>query len=96
LAEPPPIPRGDPGPCQLPSEGVRRHRYPRDALTYLTHHVGNRLDRAEAEAFLDSAPAMLDLFEREGIAAFTLALTWAISRGANPCRGASQVAQFRA
>jgi succinate dehydrogenase/fumarate reductase flavoprotein subunit len=48
-----------------------------DALAYLTHHVGNRLDRAKAEAFVDSAPAMLDRFEREGIAAFTLALTWA-------------------
>jgi succinate dehydrogenase/fumarate reductase flavoprotein subunit len=48
-----------------------------DALTYLTHHVGNRLDRANAEAFLDSAPAMLDLFEREGIVSYTLAPTWA-------------------
>jgi glycine/D-amino acid oxidase-like deaminating enzyme len=59
-----------------------------DALTYLTHHVGNRLDRAKAEAFLDSAPAMLELFEREGIAAFTLALTWADYHPDEP--GASQ------
>ena len=59
-----------------------------DALTYLTHHVGNRLDRARAEAFLDSAPAMLELFEREGIAAFTLALTWADYHPDEP--GASQ------
>jgi len=48
-----------------------------DALTYLTHHVGNTLDRAKAEAFVDNAPAMLDRFEREGFAAFTLAPTWA-------------------
>src|SRR5262245_4172043 len=32
------------------------------ALTYLTHHVGNRLDHASAEAFLDNGPAMVDLF----------------------------------
>ena len=30
-----------------------------DALIYLTHHVGNRLNRAKAEAFLDNAPAMI-------------------------------------
>jgi len=59
-----------------------------DALAYLTHHVGNRLDRARAEAFLDSAPAMLDLFEREGIAAFTLATSWADYHPDEP--GASQ------
>jgi succinate dehydrogenase/fumarate reductase flavoprotein subunit len=59
-----------------------------DALTYLTHHIGNRLDRAKAEAFLDSALPMLDLFEREGIAAFTLALTWADYHPDEP--GASQ------
>ena len=59
-----------------------------DALAYLTHHVGNRLDRAKAEAFVDSAPAMLDRFEREGIAAFTLALTWADYHPDEP--GASQ------
>jgi succinate dehydrogenase/fumarate reductase flavoprotein subunit len=48
-----------------------------DALAYLTHHVGNRLDRARAEAFVENAPRMLDLFEREGFAAFTLAPAWA-------------------
>ncbi|MBR0777928.1 FAD-dependent oxidoreductase [Bradyrhizobium diazoefficiens] len=47
-----------------------------DALAYLAHHVGNRLERAKAEAFVDNAPAMLDQFEREGIAAFTLVQTW--------------------
>ena len=36
------------------------------ALTYLAAHVGNRLDRAKAEAFVDNAPAMLDAFERQG------------------------------
>jgi succinate dehydrogenase/fumarate reductase flavoprotein subunit len=48
-----------------------------DALTYLSHHVGNRLDRAKAEAFLDNGPAMLDLFEREGFVSYSPALTWA-------------------
>jgi succinate dehydrogenase/fumarate reductase flavoprotein subunit len=57
-------------------------------LSYLTHHVGNKLDRANAEAFLDSAPAMLDLFEREGIVSCTLAPTWADYYGDEP--GASQ------
>jgi len=47
------------------------------ALDYLAHHVGNRLDRAKAEAFLDNAPAMLDCFAREGFAAFSLVPTWA-------------------
>lgn len=47
-----------------------------DALTYLTHHVGNRLDRRQAEAFLDNGPAMLELFEREGFVSFSPALTW--------------------
>ena len=59
-----------------------------DALRYLTHHVGNRLDRARAEAFVENAPRMLDLFEREGIAAFTLAPTWADYHPDEP--GASQ------
>jgi hypothetical protein len=60
-----------------PSEAAGVTDTREDALTYLTHHVGNRLDRAKAEAFVDSTPTMLDRFEREGIAAFTLALTWA-------------------
>src|SRR5205085_159671 len=47
------------------------------ALAYLTHHVGNRLDRAIAQAFLAHAPAMLDAFERHGFVAYTLAPTWA-------------------
>ena len=58
------------------------------ALTYLTHHVGNRLDRAKAEAFLDNAPAMLDLFQREGFVAYTAAPTWADYHPDEP--GASQ------
>ncbi len=58
------------------------------ALTYLAHHVGNRLDRAKAEAYVDSAPAMLDLFEREGFVAYTLAPTWADYHPDEP--GASQ------
>jgi succinate dehydrogenase/fumarate reductase flavoprotein subunit len=59
-----------------------------DALTYLTHHVGNRLDRAKAEAFLDNGPAMLDLFEREGLFSYSPALTWADYHPDEP--GASQ------
>jgi hypothetical protein len=43
----------------------------------LAHHVGNRLDRAKAEAFLDNAPALLDCFAREGFAVFSLVPTWA-------------------
>ena len=58
------------------------------ALTYLTHHVGNRLDRAKAEAFVDNAPAMLDLFERERFVAYTLEPTWADYHPDEP--GASQ------
>jgi len=50
---------------------------PQDALTYLTSHVGNRLDRAKAEAFIANAPAMLDAFEREDFVAYDLAATWA-------------------
>ena len=58
------------------------------ALTYLTHHVGNRLDRANAEAFIDNAPAMLELFEGEGIIRYSPALTWADYHPDEP--GASQ------
>ena len=50
---------------------------PQDALTYLTSHVGNRLDRAKAEAYIANAPAMLDAFEREDFVAYDLAATWA-------------------
>jgi len=55
--------------------GAARSRLHR--LNYLAHHVGNRLDRAKAEAFLDNAPAMLDCFAREGFAVFSLVPTWA-------------------
>jgi succinate dehydrogenase/fumarate reductase flavoprotein subunit len=47
------------------------------ALAYLSSHVGNRLDRAKAEAYVDNAVAMLDLFEGEGFVSYTLAATWA-------------------
>ncbi len=47
------------------------------ALTYLAAHVGNRLDRTKAEAFVDTAPAMLDAFERQGFVEYELAATWA-------------------
>jgi succinate dehydrogenase/fumarate reductase flavoprotein subunit len=47
------------------------------ALQYLTSHVGNRLDRARAEAFVDAAPEMLAAFERAGFCAFSVAPTWA-------------------
>jgi succinate dehydrogenase/fumarate reductase flavoprotein subunit len=48
-----------------------------NALQYLSAHVGNRLDRAKAEAFVDTAPVMLDTFEREGFVEYELAATWA-------------------
>ncbi len=55
--------------------GVRDSR--EEALTYLTAHVGNRLDRVKAEAFVDNAADMLDTFERQGFVAYELAATWA-------------------
>jgi succinate dehydrogenase/fumarate reductase flavoprotein subunit len=58
------------------------------ALDYLAHHVGNRLDRARAEAYLDNAPAMLDCFAREEFAVFSLVPTWADYHPDEP--GASQ------
>src|SRR5262245_24702048 len=42
-------------PCQQ-AAGLADSR--EDALTYLTHHVGNRLDRAKAEAFVDNGSTM--------------------------------------
>jgi succinate dehydrogenase/fumarate reductase flavoprotein subunit len=47
------------------------------ALRYLQSHVGNRLDKARAEAFVDTAPVMLKTFEAAGFVAYTLAPTWA-------------------
>jgi succinate dehydrogenase/fumarate reductase flavoprotein subunit len=47
------------------------------ALEYLSNHVGNRLDRARAEAFVDNGPQMLALFEREGFVGYATAPTWA-------------------
>lgn len=66
--------------------GIRDSRA--EAHAYLAHHVGNRLDRARAEAFVDHAPAMLDLFEREGLVSYALAPTWADYHPDEP--GASQ------
>lgn len=59
-----------------------------DALTYLAAHVGNRLDRVKAEAFVDHAAAMLETFEREGFVEYELAATWADYHPDEP--GASQ------
>ena len=50
---------------------------PGDAMTYLMSHVGNRLDRARAESFLQNAPEMLDIFERHDFVSYDLAATWA-------------------
>jgi succinate dehydrogenase/fumarate reductase flavoprotein subunit len=47
------------------------------ALQYLTSHVGNRLDRTRAEAFVDAAPKMLAAFETAGFCAFSVSPTWA-------------------
>ncbi len=48
-----------------------------DALTYLTSQVGNRLNRAKAEAFVDQGHVMLEHFEREDLVSFLIAPTWA-------------------
>lgn len=58
------------------------------ALEYLAYHVGNRLDRARAEAFVDNAPRMLEHFERQGFVRFSLVPTWADYHPDEP--GASQ------
>ncbi len=55
--------------------GIRDSRA--DALAYLTSHVGNRLNRTKAEAFVDNGHEMLERFEREGLVSFILAPTWA-------------------
>jgi glycine/D-amino acid oxidase-like deaminating enzyme len=47
------------------------------ALAYLAAQVGNRLDRARAEAFVDHAGPMLRAFEAAGFVSYTLAPTWA-------------------
>lgn len=47
------------------------------ALSYLRHHVGNRLDQPKAEAFVDHAHEMLDRFEREQFVEYELSPTWA-------------------
>jgi hypothetical protein len=38
--------------------------------------VGNRLDHANAEAFLDNGSAKVNLFEREGLVSFSPGLTF--------------------
>ena len=48
-----------------------------DALAYLTSHVGNRLNRAKAEAFVDQGHEMLERFEREDFVSYIIAPTWA-------------------
>jgi succinate dehydrogenase/fumarate reductase flavoprotein subunit len=48
-----------------------------EALAYLTSLVGNRLNRAKAEAFVDTGAEMLERFEREAFVSFILAPTWA-------------------
>lgn len=50
---------------------------PEAALAYLTAHVGNRLHRAKAEAFVTRAREMLAHFERQQLVSFTLVPTWA-------------------
>jgi succinate dehydrogenase/fumarate reductase flavoprotein subunit len=58
------------------------------ALDYLAYHVGNRLDRARAEAYIDNAPSMLERFERAGFVRFSLVPGWADYHPDEP--GASQ------
>lgn len=58
------------------------------ALTYLRHHVGNRLDAAKAQAFIDHAADMLRAFEREGFVDYEVSPTWADYHPDEP--GASQ------
>lgn len=48
-----------------------------EALTYLEHIVGNRLDHARAKAFVDRAAEMLDFIEAHTHARYALAPTWA-------------------
>ncbi|TWT15833.1 FAD-dependent oxidoreductase [Reyranella sp. CPCC 100927] len=48
-----------------------------EALTYLEHEIGNRLDRAKAEAFIDHGAAMLAFFERHSHVRYLLQTTWA-------------------
>lgn len=50
---------------------------PEKALAYLSAHVGNRLDRAKAEAFVARGHEMLSYFEREDLVSYTLVPTWA-------------------
>ena len=58
-------------PRQPPPAGRRHHAIrARRRSPISPHHVGNRLDRAEAEAYVDNAPRMLELFEREGFVRF--------------------------
>ncbi len=58
-------------------EGSTTADTPEAALAYLTHHVGNRLDRERAAAFVDTARWMLSVFEREGLVSFMPVPTWA-------------------
>jgi succinate dehydrogenase/fumarate reductase flavoprotein subunit len=55
-------------------EGVTDSRA--QALTYLQHEVGNRLDHARAEAFVDTAPEMLEFFEQHTHVRYQLQTGW--------------------
>jgi succinate dehydrogenase/fumarate reductase flavoprotein subunit len=48
-----------------------------DALAYMADQAGNYFDRARAEAFVDTAAEMVQVFEDEGWASFGVAPTWA-------------------
>ena len=55
-------------------EGVPDSRA--QALTYLEHEAGNRLDRERAQAFLDTCGEMLDFFERHSHVRYQLQKGW--------------------
>ncbi|HRK19455.1 MAG TPA: FAD-dependent oxidoreductase [Hyphomicrobiaceae bacterium] len=60
---------------QFAGEAADRDRA--DALAYLAAHVGNRLHRPKAEAFVANSAQMLAEFERAGFVAYTGIPTWA-------------------
>jgi succinate dehydrogenase/fumarate reductase flavoprotein subunit len=71
-----------PGNARLPLDA--REPDKRAARQYLAHHIGNRFDPARTDAFLEAGPRMLELFEREGFAAFSPAPAWADYRPDEP------------
>ena len=64
-------------PCNHHQAKAGLHDSREDALAYLTSHVGNRLNRAKAEAFVDQGHEMLARFEREDLVSYIIAPTWA-------------------